>query len=387
MPMLTLIHRMNAQRGIASFVALTLLTGAAIASDKVEWRADYDSARKEAAEKGRPIFLDFGTEDCVHCRRMHQTTFRDPVIIKLLNERFIPLKVDANREPRLTQTLRIQAYPTFILAGNDGKILGWVEGFMEVARLTDHLSRASAVQTPDWMARDFNEALKSTGAGDYARAVSLLKNIAEDGKDRPVQTKARETLQEIEMQAAGRLERAKQMDEKGQPLEALDLVTEVVRQYAGTQAANDGSRLLATLADKPDVRTRHRARRAQEMLLLAREDLKAERFLSCLDQCEILSAAYKDLPEGREATLIETEIRGNPQRMTRVCDAMNDRLAKMYVDLAESWMKKGDREQAAACLEKVLKTHPSSAAAASAQARLAQINNRTPGVPTGFEKP
>jgi len=379
--------RMISHRGYSSLLLLTLCVGSAGASDKVEWRADYDSARKEATEKGKPLFLDFGTEDCVHCKRMHQTTFRDPAIIKLLNERFIPLKVDANREPRLTQTLRIQAYPTLILAGNDGKILGWVEGYMEVARMSEHLQRASVVQTPDWMARDYNEASKSLTAGDHSRAVTLLKNIVEDGKDRPVQGKAREILQEIEMQAAGRLERARQLDEKGQTLEALDLVTELLRQYAGTQAAHDGGRLLATLADKPDVRTRQRARRAQEMLHLAREDFKAERFLNCLDQCEILAAAYKDLPEGRDAATLAGEIRSNPQHMARVCESMNDRLGKMYMELAESWIKKGDRDQAAACLEKVMRSNPATAAAASAQARLAQINSRTPGMTTGFERP
>ena len=36
----------------------------------------------------------------------------------MLNDHCVPLKVDANREPRLAQALRIQAYPTMILAGN-----------------------------------------------------------------------------------------------------------------------------------------------------------------------------------------------------------------------------------------------------------------------------
>ena len=385
--MLALTTRLNLQRGAASLVLLAAGAFSAPASEKIEWRSDYDTARKEASDKGKPIFLDFGTEDCVHCKRMHQTTFKDPNIIKILNERFIPLKVDANREPRLTQTLRIQAYPTVILAGNDGKILGWIEGYMESQRMMEHLQRASVVQTPDWMARDFQEAAKAIAVGEHGRAVGLLKNILEDGKDRPVQSKARESLQEIEMQASGRLERAKQLDDKGQTLESLDLLTELLRQYAGTQAALDGSKLLTLLADKPDVRTRQRARRANEMLLLAREELKAGRVLNCLDQCEILSAAYRDLPEGREGGQLAAEIKSSPQQMALVCDAMNDRLAKMYVDLAESWVKMGNREQAALCLEKVLKINPQGSAAASAQARLAQLNNRTPGISTGLQKP
>ena len=373
-------------RCLTTFLLL-ILAGSAQAADKIEWRADYDSARKEATEKNKPLFIDFGTEDCLHCKRMHQTTFRDPAVIKLLNERFVPLKVDANREPRLTQSLRIQAYPTMILAGNDGKILGWIEGYLEALRMVENLQRATASQVPDWMARDFQEASKSIGSGDYSRAVALMKNIIEDGKDRPIQTKAREMMQEVETLASGRLVRARQLDEKGQTLEALDLLSDLLAKYAGTQAATDGAKLLTTLADKPDLRTRQRARRAQDMLTVAKDDFKAERYLLCLDQCEILTAAYRDLPESREAAALIAEIKGNAERMARVCESMNDRLAKMYMELADSWLKKGQKDQATACLEKVLKVNPTGLNAATAQAKLTQIQSKVPTMPTGLIKP
>lgn len=385
--MIAMIHRMIDNRQFATILATALFAGSVLAGEKIEWRVDYDTARKEATEKNKPLFLDFGTEDCVHCRRMHQTTFHDPAIIKLLNDRFIPLKVDANREPRLTQSLRIQAYPTMILAGNDGKILGWIEGYMEVNRMQEHLQRATNVQTPDWMARDYQEATKSINKGDYARAVALLKNIGEDGKDLPVQTKARETMQEIEMQAAGRLARARQMDDKGQSLEAIDLLTELLKKYAGTQAALESGKLLTSLADKPDIRNRQRSRRAQELLAQAREEFKGERFLSCLDHCEILKAAYRDLPEGKDGELLAGEIKSNPERMSRVCESMNNRMAAMYLTLAESWASKGDKDQAAQCLEKVVKLDPTSVSASTAQARLLEIQNKPPTMTTNFQKP
>ena len=207
--MYALISHLNPIRGASQLLLVALLAAPANAADKVEWRNDYDAARKEASEQNKPLFLDFGTEDCVHCKRMHQTTFKDPSIVKLLNERFVPLRVDGNREPRLVQSLRIQAYPTMILAATDGKIVGWIEGYMETTRLAEHLQRASAIETPDWMARDYQEVGKAVAAGEYARAVSLLRHILADDKNLPVQAKARETLQEIEIQASGRLERAK----------------------------------------------------------------------------------------------------------------------------------------------------------------------------------
>lgn len=361
--------------------AITSLASPAAAADKVEWRNDYDGARKEASDGGKLLLLDFGTEDCVHCRRMHQTTFRDPAIMKLINERFVALKIDARREHRLAQSLRIQAYPTMVLASNDGKILAWIEGYIEVNRLAEQLNRASALLTPDWMVRDQQEATRSVSQGDYPRAIALLKNIAADGKARSVQTKAREQLQEIEIQAAGRLARARQMDEKGQTLEAIDLLTELSRTYAGAESAVEGGKLLASLNDKTKASERTRGRRAQELLASARDDFKNERFLACLDQCEVLAAAYADRPEGKEGERIAADIKSNPDRMAKVCESMNDRLAAMYVTQAEAWLKKGNNEQAAVCLEKVLRISPTGATAGLAQTRLAQIQNKTSDMP------
>src|SRR5215213_668949 len=166
---------------------LVLVLAPARGADKqVEWRADYDTARKEAADKARPLFLEFQTDECYHCRRLENGPFRDPAVVNLLNERYVPLRVDAAKSPRLTEALRIQAYPTMIIAAADGKILAFLEGYQDARPLHDHLQRALAVQTPDWMARDFQEASKAIAAGEYAKAVSLLKNVLEDGKDRPV---------------------------------------------------------------------------------------------------------------------------------------------------------------------------------------------------------
>src|SRR4051794_39354852 len=75
-------------------------------AQQVQWRSDYNAARKEANELGRPLLIDFGTENCLWCKRLDLSTFRDPAVVALLNEQFVTLKVDAEREPALTQTLR-----------------------------------------------------------------------------------------------------------------------------------------------------------------------------------------------------------------------------------------------------------------------------------------
>ncbi|HEY2911254.1 MAG TPA: thioredoxin fold domain-containing protein, partial [Gemmataceae bacterium] len=147
-------------------------TSAIAAPPAFSWRTDYNAARKEAQEKSLPLLVVVGTEDCFYCRKLEANTFRDAAIRAQIAGNFIPLKIDANREPTLAKALKVQVYPTLVLAGHDGKIHNFIEGYLEAERLSEHMKRAvAATTTSDWMARDFNEASKAIGAGDYPRAV------------------------------------------------------------------------------------------------------------------------------------------------------------------------------------------------------------------------
>src|SRR5262249_41503207 len=153
----------------------------------------------------------------------------DPTVVQVLNEQFIPLRIDANRDSPLTDLLRIQSFPTLVLAASDGKILHQIEGYVEAVRLHEQLQRLLAsVGNPEWMLRDYDTAVKASAAADFARAFALLKSIIQDGKERPVQLKAAQLVQDLEQQAAVRLARAKQLHEKGETPEALPLLSELV---------------------------------------------------------------------------------------------------------------------------------------------------------------
>jgi tetratricopeptide (TPR) repeat protein len=367
---------------------LVLFLAPARAADKqVEWRADYDTARKEATDKARPLFLEFQTDECFHCRRLENGPFRDPAVVSVLNERFVPLRIDAAKSPRLTEALRIQAYPTMIIASADGKIVAFVEGYVEARALVEHLQRALAVQTPDWMARDYQEASKAIGAGDYAKAVSLLKGVIEDGKERPVQTKARAVLDEIEQQAAGRLVRVRQLQDKGQYEAAMDLLAELISRYAGTQPASEGAKMLTHLADGGEFKASQRSRRARDLLAQAREAFKAERYSTALELCEILETTYKDSAEGKQGSDLAAEIRSSPERLAKAAELLNERLASMYASLGDTWLKKGDKEQAGAYFEKAIRAAPASLVAREAQSKLTALTTKSPAVPTQFQKP
>jgi thioredoxin-related protein len=366
--------------------AATLFCGPGlVGAQDVQWRFDYNTARKEAEKKGLPLVLDFGTDNCYWCKRLDDDTLRDPAVVKMLNEKFVPLKINANEEKQLAKMCSVTVFPTVIFAGPDGKILGTLEGFKDATHFYGVLQRTlTAVTNPDWMVRDYQIATKAITDRDYARAVALLKAILDDGKDRPIQLNAQATLKQVEQQAAGDLAQAKQMLDKGKTNEASALLTKLVKDYAGTQAAPEAAGMLTSLAKTPEMRNQQRSVRARELLAQAKEDYRTEQWLCCLDRCEVLTSSYGDLAEAVEALQIATTIRSNPEWMTKACENMSGRLGEMYLALADTWLQKGQRQQAMQCLERVIRTFPGTRHAEMAQHRLGQLQG-LPMQPAGFK--
>jgi thioredoxin-like negative regulator of GroEL len=363
-----------------------LLWGGTVRAQDVQWRTDYNVARKEAKEKGLPLVVDIGTDNCFWCRRLEETTLRDATVAKTLRDHFVALKINAERDTALAAHLRIASYPTVVLADAEGKILGTMEGYQDPLRFEENLQRALAnVANPEWMVRDYQEAQKAYGTPDYPQSITLLKRVLADGKSRPVQEKARQLLDEIQKQAAGKLAKARESLDKGDSTGATTTLTEVVRLYPGTGEAGEAGQMLTQLVKAPEVREKQREQRARELLAQAREDYRSKQYLCCLDRCQLLEDSYGDLQEGAEAVQLSTEIRGNPEWMQSACDNLTDRLSGMYLALAETWLRKGQPQQARICLERVVTTFPGSRQAEVAQIRLAQIQGQATR-PVDFQK-
>src|SRR5437016_4753562 len=119
-------------------------------AQEVTWRRNYNEARREAEAKNLPLVLEFNTESCFWCRKLEATTFQEATVVRIMNERFVPSRVDAFQEARLTQAVHGSSFPTVVPAAPDGKILATLEGFMEAPRFQDHLERVlAALRNPE----------------------------------------------------------------------------------------------------------------------------------------------------------------------------------------------------------------------------------------------
>jgi thioredoxin-like negative regulator of GroEL len=282
-------------------VGLLALAAAPVRAQELPWRTDYTAARREAREKNLPVLVDFGTTSCFWCKKLEQTTFRDPAVVRKLRERFVLLKVNADKEPKLAQALGVRSYPTLIFAAPDGKILGAQEGYVTAPALSKLLGQALALAT--------------------ARGPAGAPQVAGSSP-------------------------------------------------AAAPAGPDGVVPASAVVASPE-----RVQAARLLLALAQGDFQKEHYVSCLERCRELAAGCPDLPEGAEARRLAGRVRGEPELVLRACADLSDRLAELYLGLAEGLLRQGQVQQALPYLEQVVLVCPGSRHAEAARGYLARLQS------------
>src|SRR5512138_1205694 len=69
------------------------------AHNPVDWWPWSEEAFAEARRAGKPVFLSVGYATCHWCHVMERESFEDEDIARVLNERFVPIKVDREERP------------------------------------------------------------------------------------------------------------------------------------------------------------------------------------------------------------------------------------------------------------------------------------------------
>ena len=73
------------------------------ATNPVDWHPWGEEAFSQAREKDKPVFLSIGYLTCHWCNVMEEESFSDPQVAALINDVFIPVKVDREERPDIDQ--------------------------------------------------------------------------------------------------------------------------------------------------------------------------------------------------------------------------------------------------------------------------------------------
>lgn len=100
-----------------------------------------EEAKKLAKETNKLIFIDVYTSWCGPCKMMAKGPFQEEKVGEVFNEKFINLKIDAEKDADgqfVSRSYGVRAYPTLLFINGDGKLVKNIIGYQTGDNLLLH---------------------------------------------------------------------------------------------------------------------------------------------------------------------------------------------------------------------------------------------------------
>ena len=90
---------------------------------EIAWRPWGERAFQEAQVADKPVLLAISAVWCHWCHVMDETSYSDPEVIRLINERYVPIRVDNDERPDVNRRYNMGGWPTTAFLTPDGEIV------------------------------------------------------------------------------------------------------------------------------------------------------------------------------------------------------------------------------------------------------------------------
>ena len=108
----------------------------------IDWQEDYTCGRASAVALNRPLIVSIHGEDCVACRQLDATTFRDSGVTAAIRQDFVALRLNGKLHANIVAAIKVVAFPVTVFASPDGIILHTVDGYVDAPTMEKHLQEA-----------------------------------------------------------------------------------------------------------------------------------------------------------------------------------------------------------------------------------------------------
>ena len=140
---------MNIKKQIINILLFTIITCVAIIgfaasanSSHIAWKTYNNSVFTASKKEKRPVLMFFEADWCPHCRTMKGTTLASPSVIKMINENYIPVMVDIDKNKDIAQQYYVMKLPTFLVLDGNQKAIDSFVGELSIVDFMGKLSDA-----------------------------------------------------------------------------------------------------------------------------------------------------------------------------------------------------------------------------------------------------
>lgn len=115
---------------LAAAFGLCGLAQAQISPGELHWQPWSDGVFAQAKAQHKFVFLDLEAVWCHWCHVMDDVTYRDPVVIRLLNQRYILVKIDQDSRPDISNRYQDYGWPATVVFAGDGSEIVKRQGYI-----------------------------------------------------------------------------------------------------------------------------------------------------------------------------------------------------------------------------------------------------------------
>lgn len=106
-----------------------VLPNASASTTDIKWYS-YDDGMTAGKKQGKKIFINFRANWCGFCRKMEKETFKSPSVISYLNENFVSIQVDTDKDRKTALKYQVRGLPSNWFLNDKGEPVGNRPGYM-----------------------------------------------------------------------------------------------------------------------------------------------------------------------------------------------------------------------------------------------------------------
>jgi len=165
---------------IVAFAVACLAASPAFAGDPVKWSDWSRDLFDRATVEKRFVILDLEAVWCHWCHVMEKITYADAEVTKLLDSKYLPVRVDQDANPDLSSRYGDWGWPATIIFAPDGREIAKIRGYIEPERMQALLKAVIDDPSPGPSVGEAFEVKPSSSAFlTKAQRAELAKNYDE----------------------------------------------------------------------------------------------------------------------------------------------------------------------------------------------------------------
>ncbi len=131
----------------ASYVAQSTISDAGkITLKGVTFSTNLTAAIETAKVQGKPVFVYIRSEYCGWCRKFEEETFTNQTVIKTLNENFVLVSLDINKQQNETKSFAVFGTPTMVFLDSNGTGLKRIPGYTDTESFLSVINEISKIK-------------------------------------------------------------------------------------------------------------------------------------------------------------------------------------------------------------------------------------------------